>query len=426
MLVGGDPVGAAFRSDVAPAFGLDPLSGFFLVVLAITALPALAFARPYLSGGSAPRAVGSLTTAFLLALAGLLAARDVTTFLAFWELMTLVPAAAILAARRDAPVRSAVFAYLAITHLGGAGVWIALLTLAEHGAIGDPAALADAGGGAQTLVAAAALVRFGTRAHRRTRRPPSRRHSHPGLPTVAADHRRGAAGRAGRALTDTPTRSGTRAETPARRDTRSASGVSGNQTSEDVRLQPRRVRSALSAAAAAAASRHEQAPSPTPEAVARDDTQERRCRPLLLTKPAVSGGRLDRRPAAPSDESRQRGAEPSDNHPRCSLEAHEALRRAGQSVVLVAKHNSAPKALESSWQAKATLGWANVRTFDRLMRLSGWAARVAAELQMSRDGGSARRAATSPMLAQLLRFVTQRRELPERRAQSGVPVIPPD
>src|SRR6266508_6077559 len=78
--------------------------------------------------------------------------------------MTLVPAAAIVATRRDAPVRAAVFAYLAITHLGGAGVWIAMLTLAEHGAIGDPVALAAAGAGTQTLVAIAALVGFGTKA----------------------------------------------------------------------------------------------------------------------------------------------------------------------------------------------------------------------------------------------------------------------
>jgi hydrogenase-4 component B len=84
--------------------------------------------------------------------------------LAFWELMTLVPAAAILVARRDAPVRAAVLAYLAITHIGGAGVWIALLTLAHHGAIGDPAALAVAGTGAQTLVAVSALIGFGTKA----------------------------------------------------------------------------------------------------------------------------------------------------------------------------------------------------------------------------------------------------------------------
>ncbi len=163
-LTGGDHAGSAFRSTVAPAFGLDPLSGFFLAVLALTAVPTLVYARDYLPGSSGDRGVGALTAGFLLALVGVLVARDVTTFLAFWELMTLLPAAAILVARRDATVRSAVYAYLAITHLGGAGVWIALLVLQHHGAIGDPAALAAAGNGAQTLVAVAALVGFGTKA----------------------------------------------------------------------------------------------------------------------------------------------------------------------------------------------------------------------------------------------------------------------
>ncbi len=134
VLLGDRSLGAGFRSEVAPALGLDPLSGFFLLVLAITGVPALVFARPYLAGAAASRAVGALTAAFLLAMIGLPAARDVVTFLAFWELMTLVPAAAILATRRDDSVRAAVFAYLAITHLGGAGVWVALLTLAAHGA----------------------------------------------------------------------------------------------------------------------------------------------------------------------------------------------------------------------------------------------------------------------------------------------------
>jgi hydrogenase-4 component B len=164
-LTDGHPAGAAFRSGISPALGLDALSGFFMVVLAVTAVPTLVFARGYLDGTAAGRRpVGALTAAFLLALAGVLAARDVTTFLAFWELMTLVPAAAILAARRDAQVRGAVQAYLAITHLGGAGVWIALLVLARHGAIGHPAALAAAGTGVQTLVAITALVGFGTKA----------------------------------------------------------------------------------------------------------------------------------------------------------------------------------------------------------------------------------------------------------------------
>ena len=165
VLTGGERVGSAFHSAVAPALGLDPLSGFFLAVLAVSAVPTLAFATGYVPGigagarghgsgtatatapgtragtGAGP-AVGALTAGFLLALVGVLAARDVITFLGFWELMTLLPAAAILVAKRDAAVRAAVYAYLAITHLGGAGVWIALLVLQHHGALGDPAALA--------------------------------------------------------------------------------------------------------------------------------------------------------------------------------------------------------------------------------------------------------------------------------------------
>jgi hydrogenase-4 component B len=164
VLFGHDPVGAGFRSEIAPALGIDALSGFFLVVLALAAIPATVYARAYLRPDRAGRAVASLTALFLLALIGLVTARDPLGLLAFWELMTLVPATAMLVARRDAPVRSAVLTYLAITHLGGAGVWIALLTLAHHGAIGDPAALAAQGGGVQALVAIAALVGFGTKA----------------------------------------------------------------------------------------------------------------------------------------------------------------------------------------------------------------------------------------------------------------------
>ena len=53
-------IGADFSSDIAPAFGLDALSGFFLLVLAASALPALAFARSYVAAGPSPRALGSL------------------------------------------------------------------------------------------------------------------------------------------------------------------------------------------------------------------------------------------------------------------------------------------------------------------------------------------------------------------------------
>ena len=104
-----------------------------------------------------------LTAAFLLALVGVLCARDALSFLFFWELMTLVPAAIILVGTATESARHAVFTYVAITHLGGAGTWIALLLLAHEGAIGNSAALTD-GSGVQAVIAVAAIIGFGTKA----------------------------------------------------------------------------------------------------------------------------------------------------------------------------------------------------------------------------------------------------------------------
>ena len=105
-----------------------------------------------------------LTAAFLLALAAVLCARDPLTFLAGWELMTLLPAALILVARGgDRLARETVFSYVAITHLGGAGTWIAILLLAEAGAVGDSSAI-ETGSGPQAAIALTALVGMGTKA----------------------------------------------------------------------------------------------------------------------------------------------------------------------------------------------------------------------------------------------------------------------
>lgn len=161
VMARGTPVGAAFGDGLGPSFGLDGLSAFFLAVVSLAAVPALLAASDALRGSALARPLTALTGLFVLALAGVLAARDALTFLAFWELMTLVPASAILVARRDAPVRNAVFVYLAITHVGGAGVWLTLLTLAREGVLGGGAAL---GGGLQALVVVAAIVGFGTKA----------------------------------------------------------------------------------------------------------------------------------------------------------------------------------------------------------------------------------------------------------------------
>jgi hydrogenase-4 component B len=164
VLAAGDVLGAAFTSAFDPSVGVDGLSGLFLGALGLVAAPALVFSMRYLEPTLHGRFVGALTAAFLLALAAVLCARDPLTFLAGWELMTLLPAALILIARDgDRQARETVFAYVAITHLGGAGTWIAILLLAQAEAIGDPSAIST-GSGLQAAIALAALVGMGTKA----------------------------------------------------------------------------------------------------------------------------------------------------------------------------------------------------------------------------------------------------------------------
>lgn len=158
---GGASTGAGFRSGIEPAFGLDALSAFFLLVLCVVAVPALIYARGTLSDGRKSATLAALTSAFVLSMAGLVASRDVTTFLACWELMTLLPAAAMLVSRQDEEVRSAVILYVGITHVAAIGVWATMLVLSANGVLGgeplEP-------GGLQTLVLVTALIGFLTKA----------------------------------------------------------------------------------------------------------------------------------------------------------------------------------------------------------------------------------------------------------------------
>ena len=100
-LADGGTWGASFTSELTPHFGVDGLTGLFLGTLGLIAFPALVFASAYLQPTGPGRTTGLLTAAFVLALAGVLCARDPLTFLVFWELMTLVPAAIILVGSSD-------------------------------------------------------------------------------------------------------------------------------------------------------------------------------------------------------------------------------------------------------------------------------------------------------------------------------------
>jgi hydrogenase-4 component B len=157
-------LGDAFASSFTPRFGVDGLSGLFLGILGVIAAPSLVFSSRYLRSSMNGRAVGALMALFTLALALVLCARDPLMFLAGWESMTLVPAVVILVSRRaERRARQNVFNYLAVTHLGGAGTWIAILLLAHAGAIGGHASIAS-GSGLQAAIALSALVGFGTKA----------------------------------------------------------------------------------------------------------------------------------------------------------------------------------------------------------------------------------------------------------------------
>jgi hydrogenase-4 component B len=163
-LLDSQELGASFTSALEPRLGVDPLTGFFLFTLGVVAAPAFVFSTRYLEPTPQGRAVATLVAPFVLVLALVVCARDPLTFLLGWELMTLLPAVVILVARgADRSSRNVVFTYLAVTHVGGAATWVALLLLAAHGGLGDPSAIAS-GSGLQAAIAVTALVGMGTKA----------------------------------------------------------------------------------------------------------------------------------------------------------------------------------------------------------------------------------------------------------------------
>ena len=126
-------VGLRLHGIFTPRFGVDGLTAFFLGMLGLVAAPTLAYASRYFDGTRRGRANSVLTGAFVLVLAEVSCARDPISFLAGWELMTLLPAAIILVSRSDDEARRTVFLYLAITHLAGACTWVAVLLAADPG-----------------------------------------------------------------------------------------------------------------------------------------------------------------------------------------------------------------------------------------------------------------------------------------------------
>ncbi len=161
-LAAGTTAGSGFSGGFEPRLGVDGLTAFFLGMLGLVAAPTLAFASHYFEPGVRGRVLAALTGGFVLTLAEVLCARDALTFLAGWELMTLLPAALILIDRSDETARRTVFLYVAVTHLAGAGTWVAVLLAADAGVL-DGGTLGR-GSGLQVAIALAAIAGMGTKA----------------------------------------------------------------------------------------------------------------------------------------------------------------------------------------------------------------------------------------------------------------------
>jgi hydrogenase-4 component B len=131
------------------ALRMDPLAGFFLLLVGATTIPASIYAIGYARGSR--RGLGAYAT-FILAMAVVPLAANVPTFLLAWELMALASYALVLHDREDPVAVRAAWVYAVMTHAGLACLlagmllmtaWTGSLSFADWPAaattLGDPA-----------------------------------------------------------------------------------------------------------------------------------------------------------------------------------------------------------------------------------------------------------------------------------------------
>ena len=121
------PIGGA-------AFGLDRLSAFFIVVIAVGAIPpalyAMGYTREY-TGKHSLAGMGFAFNAFVAAMFLVPLARNVLTFLALWELMSLASYFLVMTEpEREDTVRAG-WVYFVMTHAGFAALLLGFLLLAR-------------------------------------------------------------------------------------------------------------------------------------------------------------------------------------------------------------------------------------------------------------------------------------------------------
>lgn len=127
--------------------GLDPLSGFFLGVIALITLPAMVYAVGYLKGRypAGQQAFGwAASAAFVASMALVVTVRDAFAFLVVWECMSLVSYFLVTFDNAEEKSIRAGTIYIVMTHLGTACLTVAVLMMHRHAGSFDFAALRGA------------------------------------------------------------------------------------------------------------------------------------------------------------------------------------------------------------------------------------------------------------------------------------------
>ncbi|HEU4786992.1 MAG TPA: proton-conducting transporter membrane subunit, partial [Gemmatimonadaceae bacterium] len=152
------------------ALGIDALSAVFLVaVLGVGAMCAIFGVHDVLEDAAHSRRSSPLFFALTLAaLAAVVAARTVFTFLTAWEIMAIGSYLLIVTHHEDADVRRAGLVYLVATHTATLALFAMFATWQGYAVSGDFASLAGAAeslsSGATTAILLLALVGFGFKA----------------------------------------------------------------------------------------------------------------------------------------------------------------------------------------------------------------------------------------------------------------------
>src|SRR5439155_23526454 len=114
------------------ALGLDRLSAFFLLIIAVGAFPSTVYAIGYTRHYKEKQAsLAFMLNIFVPAMMLVVLARNVLTFLIFWEAMSLASYFLVMTEHEHEETRRAGWLYFVMTHAGLACLLIGFLTMSQ-------------------------------------------------------------------------------------------------------------------------------------------------------------------------------------------------------------------------------------------------------------------------------------------------------